>query len=261
MNIGDANIVVRARDLRETLDLTFPFLMRVGKKRYLAVAASSVLLSTLLVLALFKRWDLPWRSLLLLALPLASWTQGLFTVLAGELMFAQELAIASALKKFFRRALAYTFALALSRALIVLAGSTVLLLPLVWGRFLFLPEALLLEGASLSQAMKRAGRLAQALSGRVFELELWLVATTGFALLASESLGRGIVEYTLQLSLPTGSLFSDGGSIYALVGLLAATPITATMRFLCYIDGRARRDAWEVQIKLQRIVQLEAEGG
>jgi hypothetical protein len=59
----------------------------------------------------------------------------------------------------------------------------------------------------------------------------------------------GVVSYLLQAGEPFGSLLQDGGSPYALAGLFLATPLVASARFLSYIDGRTRRDAWDVQVR------------
>ena len=73
------------------------------------------------------------------------------------------------------------------------------------------------------------------------------------SVLCSELLGLGLVSYLLQLGSPLGSLFEDGGSLFALLGLFLSTPLVATARFLTYIDGRTRRDAWDVQVRFQQV--------
>jgi hypothetical protein len=82
---------------------------------------------------------------------------------------------------------------------------------------------------------------------------LCIVAVQFAVVLCSELLGLGVFAYLLQLGSPLGSLFEDGGSPYALLGLFLSTPLVATARFLTYIDGRTRRDAWDVQVHFQSI--------
>jgi hypothetical protein len=161
------------------------------------------------------------------------------------------------LKKFLRRALPYLVALTLTRLAIVVTVVVPIVPPVVWMRWFFLPEVMLLEGASVFDGIARAGRLAQASRSSMAELMFWLLSVFAFAVVAAEGLGEGIFQYTLQLSFDSGSLFEDGASYYAVCGFFAALPVAATLRFLAYVDGRARRDAWEVQIKMQRIARLE----
>ncbi|MGC4094532.1 MAG: hypothetical protein QM756_42780 [Polyangiaceae bacterium] len=160
--------------------------------------------------------------------------------------------------KFLRRFWVYAVALFLSRLAILLLVVVPILPPLVWSRWLFVPEAVLLEGASVVESVRRSSRISQGPRGVAAELMFWISAVFVFSVVAAEALGRGIFEYTLQLSFDSGSLFDEGGSYFAVFGLFVATPVAATLRFLAYIDGRARRDAWEVQIKMQRIVRLAA---
>ena len=62
----------------------------------------------------------------------------------------------------------------------------------------------------------------------------------------------------LQLGQPFGSLWPNGGSLYAIFGLFASIPLCATTRFLAYIDARTRRDGWDIQVRFMAI-QAEAE--
>jgi hypothetical protein len=254
---GRTNVVVRTRSVRESLDLAFPFMLRLGGARYVALALGVALPLSAAALALNSMLGLAWPAVWAFAVPLAVWTQGLFTLAAGELMFERELRVAQVLKKFVRRVLPYTVALALTRLAIVLTVVMPIVPPVVWMRWLFIPEVILLEGASVFDGIARANRLAQASRGSMAELMFWLLSLFAFALVAAEALGRGTFQYTLQLSFASGSLFEDGASLYAVFGFFAAVPVAATLRFLAYVDGRARRDAWEVQIKMQRIARLE----
>lgn len=257
MSQGRTNVVVRTRSVRESLDLAFPFMLRLGGARYVALALGVALPLSAAAIALNSRLGLAWGAVWLFAVPLAIWAQGLFTLAAGELMFEEELRVSHVLKKFVRRAWPYLVALTLTRLAIVLTIVVPFVPPVVWMRWLFIPEVILLEGASVFDGIARAGRLAQASRSSAVELMFWVLAVFAFAVVAAEALGRGIFQYTLQLSFASGALFEAGGSYYAVFGFFAALPVAATLRFLAYVDGRARRDAWEVQIKMQRIARLE----
>ncbi len=257
MNLGDVQVVVRARDTRESVDLAFPFIFRVGGRGYAILVTSVTLASLLLCVGVKVAFDLGWVQLWWLALPLGVWSQGIFTIAAGNLMFESEVRSGRVLSAFLKRVVPYTLSMLVTRGALLLASVTVLLAPWVWSQLLFVPEATLLEHATVTGAAGRARRLAGHFSFAQFELLFWLTLTTAFAVLAAESVGQGMLGYTLQLELPLGSLLQDGGSLYALSGWFLAIPLAATVRFLSYIDGRTRRDAWDVQVRLQRIVQLE----
>ena len=65
------------------------------------------------------------------------------------------------------------------------------------------------------------------------------------------------VETVLSLGNPFESLFDDGGSLYAMLGVLAAAPVAATARLLAYVDGRAEQDGWDIQLRFQALKQRE----
>jgi hypothetical protein len=258
MNLASANIVVRPRSTRESLDLTLPFLIRVGGLRYLSLFGL-VVVPALAACLLCKRWlSLDWAQLWLLAVPLGLWLQGIFTLAAGDLMFTERLSSRAVLGKFLRRVAPYTAALLLTRALVGLAALTLVSWPWVWSRLLFAPEALLLEGASVTGTLRRAARLGEGKGAGTYELVCWMVVSLAFGVLAAEALGHGIVSYTLQLSVQWGDLGTELGSLYALSGWFAAIPVAATLRFLRYIDARTRFDAWDVQIKMQNAAHVSA---
>lgn len=256
MSQGNTTIVVRARSTRESLDLAFPFMFQLGGARYVALASVVQLVLFGAAMVAFRAANLRWPGVWIFALPFAIALQGVFTVAAGELMFAGELRVAVVLRKFLGRFFPYAVALLLSRLAVLLTITVPIVPPFVWSRWLFIPEVVLLEGASVIESMRRSSRLAKGSASAVVELMFWIFAVLAFGMVAAEAIGRALFEYTLQISLESGSLFGDGGSYFSAFGLFAALPVAATLRFLAYIDARARRDAWEVQIRMQRIAQL-----
>jgi hypothetical protein len=252
LNLGDANVVLRPRTTLESLDLTLRFLVRLGGRQYLRLCGW-LLVPALALCLVAKFWlELDWASVWLLAVPLGLWLQGAFTLAAGDLMFAEALAPRAVLRRFRARLGAYTLSLLGTRLLMALAASTLVLWPWAWLHYTFLPEALLLEGLSPRRAQARAPRLQVGTFGERLGLCVTQLGGIGFALLAAQVLGQGIVHDTLQLQLPWGSLLDDGGSLYALAGWFAVLPLLTTLRFLRYIDARTRADAWDVQVRLQR---------
>ncbi len=257
MNLGSANVVVRPRTTSESLDLSFPFMLRVGGRGYLVLVALVLGPAFLCCIAARLALSLSWAELWLLAFPLGLWLQGPFTLAAGELMFDQQIQPVRTLSSFVRRLPAYTLLLVHTRGLITLSAFTVLLFPLAWSRYAFAPEASLLEALPFARAGERAARLGQGASN--FELSLWSLAIIAFGVLAAENLGLAIFGYVLQLRLPAGDLLSEGGSAYAILGWFASIPVAATLRFLRYVDRRTRSDGWDVQIRLQHVAQLAGE--
>ena len=68
---------------------------------------------------------------------------------------------------------------------------------------------------------------------------------------------RGLVDSVLQLGRPFGSLFSDGGSVYALVGFFYGIQYAAIARFLKYVDLRTRKEGWDIQIRFLSLVAAQ----
>jgi hypothetical protein len=91
--------------------------------------------------------------------------------------------------------------------------------------------------------------------GRAIALFLSIaVARAGFIVLA-EVLGQGVVDETLQLGRPFGSLVGGAGSLYALAGFFLSIPYVTAIRFLGYIDLRTRKEGWDVQLRFSALQQ------
>jgi hypothetical protein len=82
-----------------------------------------------------------------------------------------------------------------------------------------------------------------------------LVTLVGIVVLAmlADQLGSATFEFLLSLGSPFESLFEDGGSLYAMLGALAAVPVTVTARLLAYVGGRAEQDGWDIQLRFQAL--------
>jgi hypothetical protein len=257
MNVGAANVVLRPRSARESFDLAFLFLIRVGGMPYLWLCLA-VLVPALAACMSLGLW-LDWLEVhvWLLAVPLGVWLQGLFTLATGQLMFSARLEPRSVLRSFVQRLPAYSVGLLTSRALVLMLAGTLVLAPWAWSRVLFVPEMLLLEGLSVGAAMQRSSRLGKTRGG--LELALWMAGAIGYFVLAGEELGESLVHFTLQVPAPPESEQVTLASVYALTGWFASLPLLATLRFFRYVDGRTRSDGWDAQVKLQRMAQASAE--
>jgi hypothetical protein len=140
-----------------------------------------------------------------------------------------------------------------SRALVLLLASTVVLAPWVWSRVLFVPEMILLEGLSVGAAIQRSSRLGKTRGG--LELAFWMAGAVAYFVFAGWDLGRSVVHFTLQIPEPLPSETVTLDSVYGLLGWFCSLPLLATLRFFRYVDGRTRSDGWDAQVKLQRMAQ------
>jgi hypothetical protein len=259
VNLAHVNIAIRQRSVLESVDLSLPFCLRLGKRLYGRLALLILVPAWALCVGLGYAFELNWVLLWLIALVLQSLAQGVFTLAAGRLVFEGEVAAKAILRDYFSKLPAYAAGLLWTRTLIVLTLATfMLLLPIAWIRYAYAHEVLLLEQATLKRLGSRSGAIVKGHTGVAAQTLVCLFCITVAGILACELLGTGIVSYLLQLGSPFGSLFEDGGSVYALLGLFLATPVVATARFLSYIDGRTRRDAWDIQVRFQ---QLRTEAG
>jgi hypothetical protein len=222
--------------------------------RYVRVGVAVLLPCFALCLALRYALDWSWMHTWIAAAALATIAQGAFTVLVSRLLFAEALAAREVLSAFGRRLPSYLGALVVSRA--VLGASCLplfLLLPFAWTLMLFQHEASLLEGAGPIASARRSARFIKNRGGTGFQLLLLLLLAQAGFVVAAELFGDGVIDGILQLGQPFGSLLSDGGTPFALLGFFVSVPYVATARFLEYIDVRTRADGWDVQVRFMAI--------
>lgn len=262
MKLDEARVVLRPRSLSEILDLALRFATEPAAKLYAKLGALTLLPAWGLTLA--ARWGLgwDWAMVWLLALALATPIQGVFTVAVGRMMFAEEVSVREVLGQYLRRLPAYLGALIVTRMMIgLLSLAAVLVIPplWMWGRCTYIHEACLLEHAGPTEAIGRASRMINRnLVGAIGLLLMLTLAAAGFVFVAESLINDGLLKFVLQLGRPFGSLFDEGGSAAALLGLFLVVPYWTTTRFLAYIDLRTRRDGWDVQLRFMAIQASEA---
>ena len=108
-------------------------------------------------------------------------------------------------------------------------------------------EAVLLEGQAAGAALTRARGFVSRQTGDALALLLAQGVVVGVFILCFDQVDASVFDFALQLDRPFGEI-EDGGSLFTLIGLFAAVPYVATIRFLRYIDGRTRRDGWDLQL-------------
>ncbi|PRP91707.1 hypothetical protein ENSA5_52870 [Enhygromyxa salina] len=265
MKLDEARVVLRPRNLSEIFDLALRFATDPAAKLYAKLGALTLLPAWGLTLA--ARWGLgwDWGLVWLLALALVTPIQGVFTVAVGRMMFAEEVSVAEVLGQYLRRLPAYIGALFVTRVMIgvMSLGFFLVIPPLwMWGRCTYIHEACLLEQAGPVEAVSRASRMINRnVMSAVALLLMLTLAAAAFVFVAESLLNDGLLEFVLQVGRPFGSLFDEGGSAAALLGLFLAVPYWATVRFLAYVDLRTRRDGWDVQLRFMAIqAAIQASG-
>lgn len=252
MNLGEASIVLRHRPGLEVIDLALCFVRSVAPKQFLKLSALFLPPAFGALVAL--RWyDAPWVSVWVTALVLAKLVELPFTVLCGRLLFEPEAPVRAVLVESLsvigRVLLAYAlYGILLLASLLLIVG------PLFVGaNYFFLPEVLALEKSGPFRAFKRSHQFLGGRSGTGVEgLMLRWGLLLSFVFLA-EILGQATLQYVLVVHVPIESLWEDGGSPLALLGLFASVPYTAAHRFLAYTNERTRQDGWDIQVAFLRL--------
>jgi hypothetical protein len=249
MNVHDARVVLRPRSLPDVIDLTLRVCHSAHARAYAVLAALTLLPAYGLCLLLQQRFHWPWLAVWLVALPLAGLLQGVFTVAAGRLLFAERVPTGAVLRHFAARLFSYGWTLLVLRVLpvVMVVGAPLIFL------FPFLHEAVLLEDAGLTRAASRSGRLTKTSRALAVELGLLALSMQALAILVAEVLGQALVDLVFEIHTPIAHLWDDGGSPFALAGLFVAVPYVATARFLTYIDLRTRKEGWDLQLELSRL--------
>jgi hypothetical protein len=260
VNLGASAIVLRPRTLAEILDLSCRFSMTVAFGLYARLAAALLLPIYAGCLALHYALAWHWAVVWCVALVLGGVAQGAFTMAVSRLLFSEELGAWQVLRLFGRRLGSYLTMLSVRSMLLALACLPLLIpLPFAWPRLVFTHEASLLEGAGPVDAIRRSDRFISGRGASVLAVLMALLLTQGAFVVLTELLCDGLVDSVLQLGKPFGALFTDGGSPYALAGLLLSIPYVSTARFLDYIDARTRSDGWDIQLQFMAIAARDAD--
>jgi hypothetical protein len=253
VNVLSTRVVLRERGLAEVFDLAFRFVMARGGKQYVKLWLVACLPPFLLCLEARRR-DAPWSAVWALACLGFVIAQIPFTLAASRLLLGDELSLRSLVRAWLPRAPGQVLMHALAALAFLSAGWLVVTLPFLAARCLFLPEITLLEGSSMLRAYERSARITRQRLSQTLEACLLMLAVWAAFILGAEITGRSLQIDLLSLPAPTEQLL-EGGSWFALAGFFAAVPFLATARFLAYIDGRTRREAWDVQLRFTELAK------
>jgi hypothetical protein len=249
MNLGTARIALRPRKLGESFDLGLLWCTRIARGLYLRLAAIVLLpaLAACVAVRWLAQWE--WAAVWALAIAIATVVQGVFTIAAGRSMFEPDLRARDVLVGFGRRLPQYLAVLFVTRLLLAL-GIALLVIPALWWwpQIVYVHEATLLEMHGALAARRRAAAIVVREHGEAWGFLAGAGVAIVLAIHCADMIDFSLVDFTLQLGRPFGNLLEDGGSVFALLGFFAAVPYVATVRFLRYIDGRTRRDGWDLQL-------------
>lgn len=247
MNLHQSRIVLRPRKLAETFDLALRWCSSVGGALYLRLSVVLLLPAVLGCYALRVFADFEWAQVWLVAIAVAMFLQGPFTVAASRLMFEPQLTARNVLGHFAKRFGAYLVAWIATRILQLIGLATALGWPWTWAYSAFVHEAVLLEGHGGFAGVRRGGAFATGQYPSILTMGIGLLAAHAVFVIAADQIGFVLLDFTLQIGRPFESLFEDGGSLTALLGFFVAVPYLVSVRFLQYIDSRTRRDGWDLQ--------------
>jgi hypothetical protein len=251
MNVGQARVEVRERGVAEVIDLALLFTCGFGGRLYLRLFLAVVLPAWAICWWALARgvdaevvWAVAGFLFVLVQIP--------FTLAASRLMFteapsAREVLAASA------KALVRSIVALISSLLLIAGGSMlVVLAPAAMARCLYVSEITLLEGTGVGASFARSARFIRGRMGHA--IEIWLaLGCVAFAFVAAiQIMAWALTRDMLGLeSLERAWDLFDSPA--ALLGLFVSAPFVATTRFLAYIDGRTRREAWDVQVKFLKL--------
>lgn len=258
MNLLSARVALRPRSMSDVIDLAGPFCVS-NRRLFLPLVLWVSLPGGLLAYGCRVHAGWSWWAVWLVIAAYLVVAGGLYTVAAGELLFRApaELEVGRLLARFLRRLPAYLVARTVQLVVLGLCGLITVPLPIFAARLLFTSEAVLLESARPLEALSRSNRLVLFWSVPCFGLALACLAAPFLFAMGADLLGSAIVEMVFQMGRPVGSLWSDGGSGYAVAGALLSAPFVASASFLGYIDLRTRKEGWDIQLRFMAMAEAE----
>jgi hypothetical protein len=249
MNPNACRVVLRRRGPLEVFDLALRFLRAHAGAFARLIAAT--LAPVVPPLALATWWTDGHPVLLLVPVVLAPWLQAPATVLAGRLLFAEQVRVRDVLAEIAGRPGASIAATGAWLAPLVLGCGV-----LSWVGSIatcWVLEVALLEEAPIGRLLRRSGRLAQLHLGVSTSAVFAWYALTAWGALAGESLGQAAVGTLLQLGEPFGSVWDGRVTPFLLLGALLAQPVYGVYHLLLYLDVRTRAESWDLQVALRAL--------
>jgi len=255
MDLVRARVALRERPLLDVLDLAVRFCVaNAGPYGRLSLVTLAPAFALSWAAARAGGWLVGWP----VAFALAAIVDGPFVVLASRLVFADEARIRDVV----RMAASVTLRLVgvrLGQALAFALSMLLFGVPWIWvgSVLLFAPEVVVLERATFGRAWGRAQTIASARLGVVTAAMLLLSCLVVGGAFLTDLAGREILQGLLEIR-PPAPIFSEGGSVLALLGFWAVLPMRATTRFFVYLDVRTRAEGWDIQTRFAALAAREA---
>ena len=259
MNLLEARVALRPRSMSDVLDLAGPFCI-VNRRTLLPLALGTTTVGAVAVVLCRLMLAWPWWAVWLLTAGYLLLAVGLFTQAAGELLFQApaQVRARAVLGRFLRRFPQYLVARLLQWLVLGVSAALFVPLPIFAPRLLFVAEAVLLESGSPTSALARSTRLVLFRSLPCLGLALACALAPFLFAISADVVGDAIVNLVFEMGRPLGSLWSDGGSGFAVVGALLSAPFVASASFLGYIDLRTRKEGWDIQLRFMELARAEA---
>jgi hypothetical protein len=246
LDVMRARVAFRDRAFIDVLDLALRFV--VVHARLYARVALVVLVPAIAVtygVAYVSDWITAW----IVAVVIGFAAQVPFTVLASRVVFQEKVGAREVLRAALGD-LPRIFVMRLLWLGAVVLSSLIFVVPAAWlaSVFGFNNEVMLLERATIGQSFGRSNRVATSSLGDSFLGLLVAIVVPVLAILLADVGGRQLIGELFQFRAP-GSMFTEGGSVLALIGWFVAIPYVATARFFVYLNLRTRAEGWDVQTK------------
>ena len=246
LDVIRARVVFRDRAFIDVLDLALRFLT-VHARLYARVAA--VVLLPAIALTCGIAWSSGWVAAWIVAVLLGFAAQVPFTILASRAVFQEKVGAGEVLRAA-RGDLPRILVMRLLWLGAIALASLVFFVPAGWVAtvFGFTNEVMLLERAPIGQSFGRSNRVASSsLSDAILGLVV-AIAVPLLGVVVADFGGRQTLAELFQFR-PPGSLFTEGGSVLAVIGWFGVIPFAATARFFVYLNVRTRAEGWDVQTR------------
>lgn len=260
MNLNQANIVLRRRSGLEMVDLALRAVRSLAPRETVRLAFWIVLPCYLVCLSV---WYLgaSWIWIWPLSLSLTRLVELPFLHLMGTLLFDSEATAKAALRASGRSFWRYSGSVLIYWFLLFCGGLVVVGWFWVGGRYFYLPVVSVLEQARPRAAVRRSVQLVHRRDSAALQMMFTHLLLRALGVVFAEILGQACLQHVLDVHAPMDSLFENGGSPFALLGLFVATPYSATFQFLAYTNERTIQDGWDVQVRFFGLVEKSELGG
>ena len=259
MNLLEARVALRPRSMSDVIDLAGPFCLS-NRRLFVPLALWVSALGGLLAFLCRVEAGWPWWAVWLMVAAYLLLASGVYTVAAGELLFRApgEVRVSRVLARFAGARFSQFLVARVVQVLVLVGfGALTVPLPIFAARLFFTTEAVLLESGSALGSLARSSRLVLYRGVPCFGLALACLAAPFLFAIAADLLGNTLVDMIFQMGRPVGSLWTDGGSGYAVAGALLSSPFVASASFLGYVDQRTRKEGWDIQLRFMALADAD----